>query len=307
MSHPFLRSGLFYVKRPFSSLSPKEHGDEKCMEKNLQTDDLLLCVVGFLCISGSTYYFAWGGSVQSDAWEASVQRFLFGHSHMWFVQTLVGFYLLIPVARQICADRKVLRYYLLLWLVFRFLLPQLIEIFHLYTFSAWINSFARLEILVGYFGYFILGYYLNEIDIGKWLCYFIYALGLAACCLTIVLTVWRSKAEGIYVSDWTSPGTVNVLVMSVSIFVFFKYSHFAVTKSSFLWGRISEYTFFIYMFHMFLIEKLNLLGITTISCSSAVSVPLMTVLVFALSLLGAFLAAHIPVVKKLVMLHNARG
>ena len=233
-----------------------------------------------------------------------MQRLVFGHHHMWFIQTLAGFYLLIPIARQICADQKILRYYLLLWVVFRFVLPHLIEIFHLYTFSAWINKFASLEILVGYFGYFILGYYLNEVDIKKWLRYLIYSLGIIACCLTIILTIWRSRAEGTYISDWTSPSAINVLIMSISVFVFFKYSHFAITIGVVPWGRISGYTFFIYMFHVFIIEKLNLVGINTVSYLPAVSVPIMTIFVFAICLLVAFLVEHIPVVKKLFMLHR---
>ncbi len=70
-----------------------------------------------------------------------------------------------------------------------------------------------------------------------------------------------------------------------------------------MWKKISGYTFFIYMFHMFVIEKLNLLGITTISCPAVISIPVLTVFTFLVSLLGAFLADHIPVVRRMVMLH----
>lgn len=54
------------------------------------------------------------------------------------------------------------------------------------------------------------------------------------------------------------------------------------------------------MFHVFIIEKLNLLGITTVSYPSVVSVPKLTIFAFTICLLGAFLAEHIPVVKKTI-------
>ena len=57
------------------------------------------------------------------------------------------------------------------------------------------------------------------------------------------------------------------------------------------------------MFHMFVIEKLNLIGITTVSYPAVISIPVLTIFAFLVSLLGAFLAGHIPVVRKIVLLH----
>lgn len=42
-----------------------------------------------------------------EVFRAAVERFVFGHIHMWFLQILCGFYLLIPVARQISAKRNI--------------------------------------------------------------------------------------------------------------------------------------------------------------------------------------------------------
>lgn len=58
------------------------------------------------------------------------------------------------------------------------------------------------------------------------------------------------------------------------------------------------------MFHMFVLEKLNLMGITTVSYPAVVSIPVMTVFIFIVSLMGAFVADHVPVVRKIVMLHS---
>ena len=55
--------------------------------------------------------------------------------------------------------------------------------------------------------------------------------------------------------------------------------------------------------HVFVIEKLNLIGITTVSFPAVISIPILTIFTFMVSLLGAFVADHIPVVRKIVMLH----
>ena len=120
------------------------------------------------------------GEFSMEVFRAAVERFIFGHIHMWFLQILCGFYLLIPIARQIRAKRETLRYYLLLWIVFRFLVPTLTEAFGLATLQARIDSLG-LDMLVGNFGYFLLGYYLNTTNIRKEVRWCIYAMGICSC------------------------------------------------------------------------------------------------------------------------------
>ncbi len=76
------------------------------------------------------------GEFSMEVWRASVERFIFGHVHMWFIQMLLGFYILIPLARQICAKKEIVQYYLILWIVFRFFFPSLTECFHWDTLQA---------------------------------------------------------------------------------------------------------------------------------------------------------------------------
>ncbi|MCI8846867.1 MAG: acyltransferase family protein [Lachnospiraceae bacterium] len=242
------------------------------------------------------------GAFSMEVFRAAVERFIFGHIHMWFLQILCGFYLLIPIARQISAKRETLRYYLLLWIVFRFLVPTLTEAFGLATLQARIDSLG-LDMLVGNFGYFLLGYYLNTTNIRKKVRWCIYAMGIGAWILTPFLTVGSCIKSGTYVEKWFSPGSLNILVMTIAVFVFFQYGKaFEQVKRADIWGKLSRYTFFVYMFHMFVLEKLNLVGITTVSYPAVISIPVMTVFIFIVSLFGAFVAGHIPFVRKIVML-----
>ena len=243
------------------------------------------------------------GAFSMEVFRAAVERFIFGHVHMWFLQMLCGFYILIPVARQICAKKKAVRYYLILWIVFRFVVPCLTDTFHLNTVQARIDSLG-MDILAGNFGYFLFGYYLNVIEIKKEVRYIIYTLGMGAVCLTAFLTVKDCRELGTYVEKWFSPASLNILVMSAAIFLFFKNCRlFDRIKRINVWSKLSAYTFFLYMFHMFVIEKLNLVGITTVSFPVVISIPVLTIFTFAVSLTGAFVADHIPGIRKITMFH----
>lgn len=243
------------------------------------------------------------GEFLQSAWKAAAERFIFGHVHMWFLQMLCGFYILIPIARQLCAKKETVQYYVILWAVFRYLVPCLTTVFHLDTIQARIDSLG-MDILVGNFGYFLLGYYLNVTDIKKKVRWILYAMGIGAVGLTIFLTIRDCRVSGTYVEKWFSPASLNILVMSAAVFVCFKYGRiFDKVKRPEVWAKVSGYTFFVYMFHMFVIEKLNLIGITTVSFPAVVSIPVLTVVTFIVSLLGAFVADHIPGIRKIVMLH----
>ena len=243
------------------------------------------------------------GEFSMEVWTASVERFIFGHIHMWFLQMLCGFYLLIPVARQLCVKKEVLQYYLILWVAFRYLFPCLTGIFHLYTIQARIDSLG-MDTLASNFGFFLLGYYLNATDIKKEMRWIIYVMGIVAVGLTAYLTVRDCRETGTYMETWFSPASLTVLVISTAIFICIKYCGVLDNlKRAYMWKKLSGYTFFIYMFHMFVIEKLNLIGITTVSFPAVISIPAITIFTFIVSLLGAFVADHIPFVRKIVMLH----
>ena len=55
----------------------------------------------------------------------------------------------------------------------------------------------------------------------------------------------------------------------------------------------------IYLIHPFFLEKLNLLGVTTISFSAIISVPVLTIIILVASYLVAFILNKIPYVNKI--------
>lgn len=89
-------------------------------------------------------------------------------SHLWYIPSIIGIYLLLPIIKKIIIERKVLEYYLKIWFIFSIgkeLIFQILVIIgkvfdvEVGGIQGIIERFSIPE-LYTYSGYFILGYYL---------------------------------------------------------------------------------------------------------------------------------------------------
>lgn len=129
-----------------------------------------------------------------------LQQFLNGHYHMWFLFMIVGLYLIVPFLRPIVRDEKLLRYFLLLTLIFTFLLPQIASAVSLLSwqycaeFKALTGKFYY-HFTLGFVPYFVLGYYLVRKEFSLTAKRVLYALGVLGFVLTVVLRVCRARQQ----------------------------------------------------------------------------------------------------------------
>ncbi len=97
--------------------------------------------------------------------EPFCNSFINGHYHMWFLFMIVGLYLIVPfLLRPIVRDEKLLRYFLLLTLIFTFLLPQIASAVVSPRGSTALNSSAHGQILLSFSrsaSSTLCGYYLS--------------------------------------------------------------------------------------------------------------------------------------------------
>lgn len=240
-----------------------------------------------------------GKVVTDELWKTSLQRFLWGHHHMWFVFLILGFYILVPILRTIVANKSITEYFLLLWIGFRFIIPTISVWINWYLLDNWI-AHLNLNILIGYLGYFILGYYIRKYGVSKKAQWGIYVLGICGLVYSLVQTVIQSRQLGEVIETFYSPGTWNVLFFSLAVFVFF-----GQRKEIHLWEKnitkVAECSFIIYMIHPFFLEKLNMLGITTLSFHYIISIPVLTFGIFILSYVVAMIIKKIPGVNKWIL------
>ncbi len=190
--------------------------------------------------------------------------------------------------------------FIVLWIVFAFILPCAFSWLNLPLFSRYFDG-LEMNAVKGYWGYFFLGYYIKCCNWNKIKRTIIYVAGAVSLCLTIFLTIYQSIFEDKYVEKWFSTGSPFVLCMTVALFTIFYSMTFNPNRNNSIITKVSECTFFIYMFHLFILEKLNLLGITTVSINALISVPLLTILAFVSSFLIARIVKKIPFIGNLLL------
>ena len=114
-----------------------------------------------------SFVYALGLFVSGYGLERSVQRFLVGESHLWYIYMICGLYLITPFLRIIVQDDKLTRYFLALSFIFSIMLPYVLGIMGKFMFDSWIEtlnsivSSINLKFVMGYSFYYVLGYYLD--------------------------------------------------------------------------------------------------------------------------------------------------
>ncbi len=258
----------------------------------------------------STLYAAWDvilGKV--SGMQALLLDIVSGRNHLWFLYMLVGLYLVTPFCRVIAADANLLKSFLLLSCIFSFALPSatvyLTDIGDL-TGSPLMGCVSRsLELIQGkmsfsftlnYVSYYMLGYYLSTAKFSKTFRTWLYTFGAASLLFTFAFTQYMSRFGGVAYEGAYGYLTLNVAILSSSVFVAGRYCFDRVIPSdsaSCAMQLLSQSTFLLYLLHQFVLDILIdlIVGNSVISTAPLVFVPLLSTLGFVLSLVLALISS----------------
>lgn len=119
--------------------------------------------------------------------------YLSPHFHLWFLPMLCGVYLLIPLLRRIIVDEKLVRYSLVLWALY----IGVGNIFSLLEKNIpQISVLFETNLVLGYAGYFLLGYWLTIKTFSRVGKRIIYGLGTFAGIVTVFGTLNFNELAG---------------------------------------------------------------------------------------------------------------
>ena len=230
-------------------------------------------------------------------------RFIRGHYHLWFLFMITGLYMIVPFTKKIAESEFLTKYFLVLAFIFTFFLPQSVNFISVFsekygTFANNILDNFHFHFVMGFTGYFLLGYFLNKIDITKKQERIIYFLGICGFIATILMSVMASWIKNEPNRIFYGSITVNVLFESVAVFIFFK-KHF--NKSSKIILALSKYSFGAYLVHAAVIKVIKFCGLNTLSFNPILSVPVIAVIVFVFSFSISAILNHIPLLKKYIV------
>ena len=258
--------------------------------------------------------FAFWSFVYAAVWYAkgdkdiahSIRSFIKGYNHLWFIYMIIGLYMITPMHIRIVSDEKLLRYFLILSFVFAVAIPQIISIIRAFSVQDgdWAESVidqAHLQFVLGFSFYYVLGYYVSNTNLTGKQSGIIYIGGLSGFLSTVVLTFAMSRYKGEATDLFYSYMSVNVVLEALSVFVFirnlFSHAEFREKPCGFI-RQLSKYSFGIYLVHALIITTLDMeLGLSNLSFNTMIAIPVISILVFALSYLVSAVFNHIPVVK----------
>jgi surface polysaccharide O-acyltransferase-like enzyme len=195
--------------------------------------------------------------------------------HLWYVYTIIGIYLFMPVIQKWIqqASPYELLFYLTIWLFSGALRAPVIS-----------NYVPAIDILYfsGYLGYTVLGFFLGKykISLANGLKVPVYALGfLATAILTYLVTAHYNKFNGLFYSYLTP----NVILMSIGVFTFF-YRH--QIKNGYVrqaLSMISANSFGIYLLHPLILFFLGKFQVNALLFHPIIGIMLTSVLALIIS------------------------
>jgi surface polysaccharide O-acyltransferase-like enzyme len=263
-------------------------------------------VIPFL--SWSLIYLGWYcGNHAGTCTPSLTQNLLFvqgAYYHLWFMYSLIGIYLILPVLRLLVGpetNRKTLWYLVGLWLIF-----QSVLIFANQFWDLKIGISAPLA--TGFVGFFILGYLLGPWRLSCSMVVLTATAWILATIATILGAYFTTRVSGKFENYFYGFTTPNVIVASVSAFLLLKRIAesriFASQKIHDRLRLLASASFGIYLVHVLVIELVGgwLPGfhLDTFIGNPLWSVPLVTAIVYSLSFLIVWLLQRVPVLDRIV-------
>lgn len=269
--------------------------------KKLYSKYILRMLVSFF-----TWSLIYAAFIQAD-FDTRVRVFLRGYYHMWFVLMMIGLYICLPLLKEVASGKRC-AYYLLLSVLFSSVIPELLLLLKhfgndsLVLFADMATADLdkmQMSLVLGYGGYFILGYCIHRFEMSRKQRVYVYALGLLGVLSAILLNAAVSIKTQTTCGDYSGHQSVHMLLAGVAVLVFFKYRAYPYARWNALVRSISRYSYGAFLSHVLVMEFLNeRFGLNTFSFHPLVSVLLISALVTGLSYLISALLHCIPVVKR---------
>ena len=241
-------------------------------------------------------FFAWRNGTGEDL----LMLFLGGHYHMWYLPFLCGVYLIIPFLQKVAEDEKLTRSLMAVAVITGLLVPWSANALAL----IWPSTAEVVQALEGkveytYFQGLLallpMGYLLYKTEFSAKARRWIYALGILGAVLTGVGTIWSTAKMGTYSSVFCTNASPTVIAPGVAIYVFARYNLKSLPR---VVGWLADHSFGTYLVHALVTEQLQRCGFHVLTFDPVIAVPVVSVVVFTISLAISVLLSKIPVVGK---------
>lgn len=216
-------------------------------------------------------------------WKGIASQALIGPYHFWYLYMIGGMYLITPFLRKIAEDRQLSELFIGLFLLFGFLTKYAVELPFLGTaLSAMLDSIG-MQFVLGYPGYYILGYYLYRYHLPRKQEMMLYICAGMLLLLGAAANVWQSVQDGVYTEWYTGYTAPNTAIVASAIYTFFvkrvsrvRFSKKAVSCIT----ALSGYSFGVYLIHALILELFVAVGLNTAIAHPVLTMPVITLVAF---------------------------
>ena len=230
-------------------------------------------------------------------WKGIMSQALIGPYHFWYLYMIVGLYLITPFLRKIAEDKGLAEYFIGLFFLFMLLTKYCVQLpFVGATLDSMLGSMG-MKFVLGYSGYYVLGYYLRKFPLsGKWE-RLLYVCGAVLLLLGAAANTVCSAREGAYTERFTGYTNPNTIIVAAAIYTLFtkRISKVQISeKATQLISRLSEYSFGVYLIHALLLDVFAVAGLKPTVLHPVLAMPLITMLTFAVTAVIVMLIRKVP-------------
>ncbi len=215
--------------------------------------------------------------------------------HMWFLYELMAIYLFVPLMRVFIASAEDIHlwYFAGIWFLFGPILEMVERILG-------IGIAFDLGFFTSYIGFFVIGYLLGKLEFSNKLTWTFAAAYLVFGAYTIYATYALSANAGDYVQYYYWYTRINIVLMSFSAFLLFKkWGEMISSTWAVRWFRyFAQASFGIYLIHVAVLIYLRRMGISAFSGPAVYTVPLVSMLIMAISWGLVAIIRRIPVLRE---------
>lgn len=248
-------------------------------------------------------FLVWSGVYALYRGELTLNGLVSGYYHLWYLPFLCGVYLTLPFLQKIAEDDRLADQLLLVSLTVGTLFPWLVKLGELLLPESR-GLLGTLAGLVNYTFFFdhisllLLGHRLHRTELSRKQRRVIYLLGLLGVSVTGIATIWATSLTDFQNSLFFDFAAPNNLCAAAALFVFAKQHLRSLPK----WVAVpAKHSFGIYLVHALVIDLLADRGYHVLTWDPVWSVPVLSAVVFAISLTLAALLRRIPLIGKWIV------
>ncbi|MBQ8835474.1 MAG: acyltransferase family protein [Oscillospiraceae bacterium] len=219
-------------------------------------------------------------------WKGILSQALVGPYHFWYLYMIAGMYLITPFLRKIVEDKRLSEYFIGLFLLFVFLSKYGVELPLVgATVGSMLDSMG-MKFVLGYSGYYILGYYLRKYPLpDKWE-RLLYVCGTVLLLWGAAANTWQSVQNGAYTEQYTGYTAPNTIIAASAMYTLFskRICKAAFSEKTVRWiTKLAEYSFGVYLIHALVLDVFAAAGLKPTILHPILAMPLITLLAFAVT------------------------